>query len=370
MSASYQAVLWNRQKKHYDWLIFAFCAIYLAIFISLNLSFNPQVTFETLLIRSTSTLAVLLLHIILSIGPLARINKKFLPLLYNRRHLGVTMFFIASVHGVFSIMQFHTLGNVTPIVSLFTSNTRFGSVSAFPFQALGFFALLIFFLMAITSHDFWLHNLSPKVWKTLHMFVYVAYFLIVMHVMLGVIQYETNPVFVIILVVGSGTLITLHLIAGFREVKKDNIKFNVKHSSSLTGSNEWNGFVMVCDLNEIEEDRAKMFCVEKERIAVYKTGGKLFAVNNVCKHQNGPLGEGKVIDGCITCPWHGYQYLPHNGQSPPPFKEKVSTYDVKLEGTKVWINPKPYPEGTERPGAVIQAPINLPEGETLELTNI
>ena len=25
------------------------------------------------------------------------------------------------------------------------------------------------------------------------------------------------------------------------------------------------------------------------------------------------------MDGCITCPWHGYQYLPHNGQSPPPF---------------------------------------------------
>jgi nitrite reductase/ring-hydroxylating ferredoxin subunit/DMSO/TMAO reductase YedYZ heme-binding membrane subunit len=343
MSASYKGVLWNRQKKHYDAFIFAFCTIYLAIFISLNLAFNPQVTFETLLIRSTSTLAVLLLHIILSIGPLTRINKKFLPLLYNRRHLGVTMFFIAAIHGVFSIMQFHTLGNVNPIVSLFTSNTRFGSVPAFPFQALGFFALLIFFLMAITSHDFWLHNLSPKAWKTLHMFVYVAYFLIVMHVMLGVIQYETNPVFVIILVIGSGTLITLHLIAGSREVSKDHVKFNLKKE----------GFAMVCDLQDIEEDRAKMFCIDKERIAVYKTNGKLFAVNNVCKHQNGPLGEGKVIDGCITCPWHGYQYLPHNGQSPPPFKEKVSTYDVKIEGTKVWINPKPYAEGTERPGAAI-----------------
>jgi nitrite reductase/ring-hydroxylating ferredoxin subunit/DMSO/TMAO reductase YedYZ heme-binding membrane subunit len=343
MSASYQAVLWNRQKKHYDWLIFAFCVTYLTIFIRLNLVFNPQVTFETLLIRSTSTLAVLLLHFILSIGPLTRINKKFLPLLYNRRHLGVTMFFIASIHGVFSIMQFHTLGNVNPIVSLFTSNTRFGSVSAFPFQALGFFALLIFFLMAITSHDFWLHNLSPRVWKTLHMFVYVAYFLIVMHVMLGVIQYETNPVFVMILAIGSATLITLHLIAGSKEVKKDNIKFNLQKD----------GFVMVCGLNDIGEDRAKMFCIEKERIAVYKTGGKLFAINNVCKHQNGPLGEGKVIDGCITCPWHGYQYLPHNGQSPPPFKEMVNTYDVKIEGTQVWVNPKPYPEGTERPGAVI-----------------
>ncbi len=359
MSASYQAVLWNPQKKHYDWLIFAFCTTYLTIFISLNLVFNPQVSFETLLIRSTSTLAVLLLHFILSIGPLTRINKKFLPLLYNRRHLGVTMFFIAAIHGVFSIMQFHTLGNVNPIVSLLTSNTRFGSVSAFPFQALGFFALLIFFLMAITSHDFWLHNLSPKVWKTLHMFVYVAYFLIVMHVMLGVIQYETNPVFVIILAIGSATLITLHLIAGSREVKKDHIKFNLQKE----------GFVMVCDVNDIEEDRAKMFCIDTERIAVFKTQGKLFAVNNVCKHQNGPLGEGKIIDGCITCPWHGYQYLPHNGQSPPPFKEMVNTYDVKIEGAQVWINPKPYPEGTERPGAVVPHQAS-PKGEAYELSKI
>ena len=172
------------------------------------------------LIRSTSTLALLLLHFILSIGPLCRINKKFLPLLYNRRHLGVTMFTIALVHGSFSIFQFHALGNTNPFVSLFTSNTAFNSWSQFPFQALGFFALIIFFLMAITSHDFWLHNLSPKVWKTLHMFVYLAYVLIVMHVMLGVIQYETNPVFIWILSLGTAWLICLHLIAGYSRSEK------------------------------------------------------------------------------------------------------------------------------------------------------
>lgn len=344
MGASYLAVGWNRQKKIYDWLIFAFCVVYLITFVVLTAIFNPDYTFETVLIRSTSTLAVILLHIILSIGPLTRINKKFLPLLYNRRHLGVTMFCIILVHGAFSIMQFHSLGNVNTFVSLFTSNTHFGSLADFPFQALGFFALIIFFLMAITSHDFWLHNLTPKVWKTLHMFVYLAYFLVVMHVMLGVIQYETNPVFIIIITVGATTLITFHLIAGTREVKKDRIEYKLKQD----------GFVKVCDVNNILEDRAKMFCLENERIAVFKTAGKLFAVSNVCKHQNGPLGEGKVLDGCITCPWHGYQYLPHNGQSPPPFKEKVATYDVKLIGTDVWLNPLPYPEGTERPGAVIE----------------
>jgi methionine sulfoxide reductase heme-binding subunit len=340
MNASYQAVGWNRQKKIYDWLIFGFCFVFLFTFCGLTLVFNPQVTFETLLIRSSSTLAVLLLHIILSIGPLCRINRKFLPLLYNRRHLGVTMFCVALVHGGFGIIQFHTLGNTGPLFSLFTSNTRYGSLADFPFQALGFFALLILFFMAITSHDFWLHNLSPRVWKTLHMFVYLAYVLIIMHVLLGVIQYETNPVFVLILFIGAITLISLHLYAGSLEVKKDNISFGLQKK----------GFVKVCAVNDIEENHAKMFCVDKERIAVFKTDGKLFAINNVCKHQNGPLGEGKIVDGCIICPWHGYQYLPKNGQSPPPFKEKVSTYDVKMDGTDIWLNPVPYPEGTERPG--------------------
>ncbi|MCC6972041.1 MAG: hypothetical protein IT434_17655, partial [Phycisphaerales bacterium] len=74
MSASYSAVGWNRQKKIYDWLIAGFCIGYLGLFISLTLLFNEQVTFETLLIRSTSTLAVLLLHVILAIGPLCRLN--------------------------------------------------------------------------------------------------------------------------------------------------------------------------------------------------------------------------------------------------------------------------------------------------------
>ncbi|MCB0599501.1 MAG: Rieske (2Fe-2S) protein, partial [Phaeodactylibacter sp.] len=66
-----------------------------------------------------------------------------------------------------------------------------------------------------------------------------------------------------------------------------------------------------------------------------------------------PLGEGKIVDGCITCPWHGYQYRPEDGQSPPPFTEKVATYDVKVVDGKVYVNPEPYPEGTPRPAAAI-----------------
>ena len=343
MSASYQAVLWNRQKKIYDRLIAMLVLLYLILFISLTSLINPEVTQETLIIRSTATLALLMLHLILMIGPLARINTTFLPLLYNRRHLGVTMFIVAAVHGIFSTIQFHALGNINPILSLFLSNKHYESLSKFPFEVFGFFALIILFLMAITSHDFWLHNLGPRNWKMLHMLVYVAYGLIILHVMLGVIQYETSPALIALIGAGMAVIITLHIIAGYRENKRD----KVEESGSVEG------FQKACALSVISENRAKVVTFGGERIAIFKYDNKISAISNVCKHQNGPLGEGKIVDGCVTCPWHGYQYLPHNGTSPPPFTEKVATFDVKIVNGDVWINPVGYPEGTERKPAVI-----------------
>jgi methionine sulfoxide reductase heme-binding subunit len=345
MSASYQPILWNRQKRIYDLIIISFVIVYLFTFITLTLYFHPSVTQETIIIRATATLALLLLHIILAIGPLTRLNKMFLPLLYNRRHLGVTMFFIAAIHGLFSLFQFHALGNVHPLISLFTSNTHFESLTKFPFQVLGFFALVIFFLMAITSHDFWLHNLGPRIWKTLHMLVYVAYALVVSHVLLGVMQYENSPVLYSLLAVGLIFITCLHLAAGRMENRKDK-----DFATTVV-----DGFINVCRVDELPEKRARIVSAKHERIAIFRYDGKISAVSNVCKHQNGPLGEGKIIDGCITCPWHGYQYLPHNGSSPPPFTEKVATYDVKIIDDEVWLNTTPYPDGTERTPAVINS---------------
>jgi len=175
------------------------------------------------------------------------------------------------------------------------------------------------------------------------MLVYLAYLLIVLHVVLGVMQHKIEPVFLVILLMGSTLLVTLHVSAGLREVRKDSRKY-------LT---QKRGFVRVCRVTDIDRNRAKTFCIDKERIAVFRVENKLFAVHNICSHQQGPLGEGKVSDGCIICPWHGYQYLPSSGKAPHPYKEKICTYDVKIEHGLVWINPKPFPAGTERPGAEI-----------------
>ncbi|MEO0470137.1 MAG: Rieske 2Fe-2S domain-containing protein [Bacteroidota bacterium] len=341
MAISYQAVLWNRQKRRYDLVMLGLIVLFLGLFIGLQASFYPEITAETLIIRASGSLALTMLHVILLIGPMSRINPRWLPVLYNRRHLGVSMFLFALIHGVFSIIQFHALGDLNPIASIFLSNTHYGSLLRFPFQPLGFFALIILFLMAATSHDFWLHNLSPRIWKALHMMVYVAYALVVMHVMLGVVQLESANWGIWAMLIGMIVLIGLHLRAAFGP--KNHIEPTLEEA----------GFVKVCTVDEIKEDCAKVVLTQGENIAIFKYDGKLSAVNNICKHQNGPLGEGKIVDGCITCPWHGYQYRPEDGQSPPPFKEKVTTYDVKLIGDDVWVHPQPHPEGTFREPVVI-----------------
>lgn len=342
MSVGYKSVLWNSQKKQYDFVMFIGIVLYMTIFIFSNLLFYPEITPETLIIRSTGSLALIMLHVILMIGPLARLNQKFIPLLYNRRHLGVTMFLFALIHGLFSLIQFHGLGNVNPLISLFTANTHYGDLMRFPFQPLGFIALLILFFMAATSHDFWLKNLGPKFWKSMHMLVYLAYVLLVMHVMLGVVQLEQSIAGIALIGVGLLLVIGLHVASGFFGVK------TLHHSLD-----SMDGFYQVCEVDAIAEAKAKMVLINGENIAIFKYDGKLSAVSNVCKHQNGPLGEGKIVDGCIVCPWHGYQYKPEDGCSPPPFTEKVVTYELKLKDNLVYVNPIPFKEGTKLQPVII-----------------
>ena len=168
------------------------------------------------------------------------------------------------------------------------------------------------------------------------MLVYVAYGLIVLHVAFGILQAETNRIFTALVAIGFGWIAGLHLLAAQREKKID----------TEQAASEKSAFIDVCAVDDIPEKRAHVAMLSGERVAIFKYDGKISAVSNVCRHQNGPLGEGKIIDGCITCPWHGYQYKPEDGASPPPFTEKVATFRVKIEGGRVLVDPKPNPAGT------------------------
>jgi nitrite reductase/ring-hydroxylating ferredoxin subunit/DMSO/TMAO reductase YedYZ heme-binding membrane subunit len=342
MTNAYRVVQWNTHKKIYDLTLAAIIAGYLITFVGLGIILFPspeEISLPILMIRALGTCAILLLHFILAIGPLARITPRLNPILYNRRHLGVAFFTIAATHAILVFAYYGGFGVENPISAVLVGAHRGGGT---PYEFYGFLALLIFALMAATSHDFWLANLGASFWKFIHMGVYLAYALVIAHVVFGVLESEKNILYPALITLGAATIASLHLFAGVREVQCDH---QMILSDPQSGDQpEW---VDVCSVDEIQPDRAKIIQINTdERIAVYRHNNAVSAISNVCAHQGGPLGEGKIVDGCVTCPWHGYQYRPACGQSPPPFTEKIPTFDIRIEGRRVLINPTPNAPGT------------------------
>lgn len=338
MSHGYRAVTWTPFKKRFDaWMLAGMGAFLAAFAIAASLvppageSFTPV----QIMIRATGTLAFLQLTFLLCIGPLARLTPRFKPFLYNRRHLGVATFLVALVHGGLVTLWYHGFGALDPLVSLLVSNPRYDTLGGFAFESLGLLALVILFVLAATSHDYWNANLGPGWWKAIHMSVYAAYPLLVAHVALGALQSEAHPLYVSALALGAALVTGLQLYTSFFAAG------DVQRPSPVQG------WLPVGAVQEIPDRRAIVVQPEGgERIAVFRFDGQVAAVSDVCRHQGGPLGEGRVIDGCITCPWHGYQYRPQDGCSPPPFTERVPTYRTRIVGGVVYVRAEPLPAGT------------------------
>lgn len=345
MSHDYKMVQWTPFKARFDRWMLGGVAVYLTGFVALS-SVSPPAgeSFAPIqiLMRATGTLAFLMLSFILCIGPLARMTPRFKPFLYNRRHLGVTTFLIALVHAGLVLLWYHGFSEMNPLVSLFVSNPRYSSFTGFPFESLGFIALLIMFLMAATSHDFWNANLGPGAWKALHMGVYIAYGLLVAHIALGALQFERHPIYVAVLGLSVVSVVGLHLATGLASFGKTD-----------TADEGW---LRVAAVEEMQDARAKIVRPDSgEAIAVFRDGMSISAVSNVCRHQGGPLGEGRIVDGCITCPWHGFQYRMEDGQSPPPFTEKIATYATRIIEGVVYVQAEPNPPGTPQAPSQIGA---------------
>ena len=349
MSADFRAVQWNRAKLVYDGIVLAGIALYLETFMYSARLFGATsypVTWDILRIRAFGSCAFLMLTVTLSIGPLTRLDRRFLPFLYNRRHLGVMTFCVAALHAWYVVNWYAAHGKLPALVALLAINPHYASFVYFPFEALGVLALLILFVMAATSHDYWLAFLSPAVWKGVHMAVYAAYGLLVMHVALGVMQTERS-VLVPLLLGGAFALVAaLHLAADWRERREPEAAPRA-------------GWIAVGPASSIPDQGARIVSAPGgERIAIFRHQGRFSAVSNVCAHQNGPLGEGRIVDGCITCPWHGFQYRLEDGRSPPPFTEKIATHRVRLVEGAVEVEAMPQPPGTALPLAQMREEAN------------
>ena len=339
MTAHYVPVGWNRIKLIYDAVLTVSVSVYILLYIRLIPVLRPAILppdAPTTAMDAYGTCAFLLLTAVLCIGPLARLDRRFSPLLYNRRHFGVLTAAVAAGHAWQAINWYFAYGKLPIAEALLVLDASYLQLHGFPFVPFGIAALAILFALAFTSHDFWLSFLTPPVWKSLHMAVYVAYMLIVLHIALGALQASSNPLFAMVVATGVTLVCTLHLAAGALQSRRD--------AAAARAPAEWIDAGAVTDV----ADGAGIIVrpAGAEAVAIFRTGEKFSALSNRCAHQNGPLGEGRVIDGCVTCPWHGYQYGLEDGRAPPPFTDKLPTYRLRIANGRILLDPRPNAPGT------------------------
>ncbi|HYV85957.1 MAG TPA: Rieske (2Fe-2S) protein [Patescibacteria group bacterium] len=84
--------------------------------------------------------------------------------------------------------------------------------------------------------------------------------------------------------------------------------------------------------DEIPPGGSKVVQVRERAVAIFNLAGTLYAIENTCPHQGGPLGEGYLEEnGVISCPWHGWTFDLKTGVSPLDRDVRVGCYPVRVE---------------------------------------
>ena len=97
-------------------------------------------------------------------------------------------------------------------------------------------------------------------------------------------------------------------------------------------------WVDVAASDAIEDGGAIEVLAESRIVAVFRHEGELFALDGMCAHQGGPIAQGQVEHGCVTCPWHGWQYELATGIQTVNRKPLQETFPVRERDGRIEIS--------------------------------
>lgn len=95
---------------------------------------------------------------------------------------------------------------------------------------------------------------------------------------------------------------------------------------------------------ELPEGRVKTVTAGHKSLAMTHFKGKFSALDNACPHQGGPLGEGSIENDWLRCPWHGWDFCPHSGDSPGGHDDGVNSYPVETREDGIYVGLQPEAE--------------------------
>lgn len=86
-----------------------------------------------------------------------------------------------------------------------------------------------------------------------------------------------------------------------------------------------------------EPGKVKEFIAQGKSVCIANVSGEICAADNVCPHWGGPLGQGRIQDGEIVCPWHGWQFDLKTGETRRNANVRLAIYRVIIEEEDIFI---------------------------------
>jgi len=98
------------------------------------------------------------------------------------------------------------------------------------------------------------------------------------------------------------------------------------------------GLVLAAKAGDVPPGTIREVQVEGKAVALANVDGQFHAIDGVCLHRGGPLGDGPLEGAVVTCPWHGWQYDVRTGKVPQNPTVGVECYAVEVRGDEIFVN--------------------------------
>jgi nitrite reductase (NADH) small subunit len=95
-------------------------------------------------------------------------------------------------------------------------------------------------------------------------------------------------------------------------------------------------FVRVCQVSQLPRvGEVAEFTAQGRAVCVANVDGTITALDGVCPHEGGPLGEGLIEEGRVVCPWHGYSFDARTGACEQDAELKAQVLESVVEGSEL-----------------------------------
>lgn len=98
-------------------------------------------------------------------------------------------------------------------------------------------------------------------------------------------------------------------------------------------------FVKVAALSELPRGQKRVVAYDDEEVGLINLDGTIYAVANICTHDDGPLLNGQIDGKHIVCPRHGARFNLETGAPTFPAFSPLPRFNVKLDGDDILIAP-------------------------------